>query len=375
MTTNGRTDPGGVVHSYVREMLELNPMWQAQDILRRRREIFGAPPATIGSGATGSTSAVAESRKAARLQQRARRSLDLLRERFYELPRDQLVAHVKAIDHPELPQYATMARRFKAVAKHRLLLLKIQQDNPDVKFTYSLLQGLIAPAAEAAALREQYMEAIQAENRVKSARQAAREFARDYPQIVQLQPDWFDLLTQSKRKFSSGNAGGLSAGPGGFTRANAKYLWVVFIVLLAVAKGFYRANRGTSPSSAQPPAAEISPNSTAAISPQPTVETDTSSTRTLQSQMEAARARREKLDAQIRRRRQQQAEREAQEEEAFRRRMESLRRSMNVIKGEPQSSTGPTDGAETEGRLPGGGEFVPGRPQMPDWMVRPPGRR
>ena len=78
------------------------------------------------------------------------------------------------------------------------MLVGVGNETGDPKFTYSLLNSLVCPAAQAGALREQYIEAIVEERRVVPACKMVKNFVTRHPEIYRLERDWFDLLLDAE---------------------------------------------------------------------------------------------------------------------------------------------------------------------------------
>ncbi|WP_404310631.1 hypothetical protein [Neorhodopirellula lusitana] len=204
-------DPSGsasaaVAKAYVREMLDFNPMWDAPQIMRRRREVWGGT--AVGQNVAGNTvtlSGAADAEADQLLRNRARKCLEVLQEKFYELPPEKLNQYIRALQNDRLPEYAAAAVRFQKAASVRDVLLTSQVETGDAKFSYSLQQCMVRPAAEGGALREQFIEAIIAERRVKPACEAVKKFLSAHPKVYALERDWFDLLTDpaNQREWSA----------------------------------------------------------------------------------------------------------------------------------------------------------------------------
>ena len=196
-----------IAKAYVREMLDLNPMWQSPEIMRRRREIWtggkaagvatknGRPVADHLPG-NGLAEIVSRSDPQAdqRLRNRARRCRERLEAEFYQLPDEKLDQYLRFLQSDRLPEFAAKASHLRRVADQRSVLMGVGNETGDQKFTYSLLTSLICPAAQAGALREQYIEAIVTERRVVSACKMIKNFVARHPEIYHLERDWFDLL-------------------------------------------------------------------------------------------------------------------------------------------------------------------------------------
>ena len=201
-----RPNVDAVASAYVREMLDLNPVSQSAQIIRRRRELWR--PDEVPRDSVGQSDPRAE----AKLRQRAMQCLEALQEKFYELPEDKVEQYIGFLEQERLPEFAVRAARFREVAKHRNLLIRINNETQDRKFSYSLLHGLVKPAAEAGTLHEQYIESIRNEGRIGHAVRMIDELLTSYPSVYELERDWFDAIRDVRKR--SGGLFGRESGVG-----------------------------------------------------------------------------------------------------------------------------------------------------------------
>jgi hypothetical protein len=189
---NQSSNSGGVVATtYIREMLELNPMWQAPQIIRRRHELWrGYEAPVLAPNASLPVDTTADQR----LRNRARQCLESLQTNFYQLPETKLWQFIGALESDRLPEYAATAARLRAVANVRGELIDTLRETTDAKFAYSLQRALVSPPAESGTLREQYIESLISERRIAKAIEMVRRYVSVHPQIYELERDWFDTL-------------------------------------------------------------------------------------------------------------------------------------------------------------------------------------
>ncbi|MFK8112881.1 MAG: hypothetical protein AB8B91_11795 [Rubripirellula sp.] len=191
-----------IAKAYIREMLELNPMWESAKIVRRRRELWigdeASPVRRSGASslaaAMGAAAPDVDEQADLRREQRAHRCLEKLQAEFYQIPKKKLDEYIRFLQHERLPEFSAKAKRLAAVATVRDELLQVEQETSDPKFTYSLLQCLVCPASQAGSLKELYIESIIAEGRVKAGCRMVRAFVERHPAIYQLERDWFNLF-------------------------------------------------------------------------------------------------------------------------------------------------------------------------------------
>ncbi|TWU16369.1 hypothetical protein [Allorhodopirellula heiligendammensis] len=243
---SGGDVPTSVAKAYVHEMLDFNPMWDSQQIIQRRREIWGGDPSIATSQGVGTAAPSAQQR----LRDRARQCLDKVQEEFYQLPDAKLRQYLRTLHSDRLPEYAAIAARLQAATELRDTLLKVNAETGDPKFAYSLQQSVVRPAAEGAALREQYIEAICDERRVKPACAMVHQYVSDHPEVYALERNWFDMLLDPTNQNawaashpSRNHTGRLTLGGSG------KWVFVALIVLSSVARLSSMVSRDSSSSS------------------------------------------------------------------------------------------------------------------------------
>lgn len=208
-----------VAKAYIQEMLELNPVWQSPQIIRRRSELWSGV-AVEGSRAKATSTVTSPTARSVattenvpvaevagqdplqqqRVRQRCKRCLDRLQSEFYTLPEDKLDAYLRYLENSRLPEFAEPADRLRRVADQRPALLEIATTNSDRAFSDALLSSLVSPVATAEQLREQYIERIARERRVKRACANIARIIQRHPQIHELEPDWFDVLLDRKNR-------------------------------------------------------------------------------------------------------------------------------------------------------------------------------
>lgn len=235
-----------VARSYVREMLDLNPMFQSPQILRRRRETWHhsdasdtTPAATVSNSPTSPINRASASigrPSEGEFSARAKACLEKLRTKFYELPDETLQKYLRVISSPRVPQYAAVSARLRAVAAQRQTLLQVPEETGDVKFAYSLQFAMIGTAAQGGALREQYIESLIAERRVAEGAKIVKMFIERHPTVYAIDHDWFDaLIDPENQRDWSANYSTLSRARRMFARPKwSSVAWAVFIAMVII---------------------------------------------------------------------------------------------------------------------------------------------
>ena len=189
MSSDQESSTTGISSAYVREMLELNPVSQSAQIIRRRRELWRPNEKPRNAAAQ-----VVDPRTAARLRDRGKQCLNALQQNFYSLPAQKIEQYLQFMEQDQLPEFAVHVAKFRKVLRYRKALVQLDREMPDKKFAYSLLHGLVKPAAEAGALHEQFIESVRHERRSKTATKMISEFVQRYPALYELEKDWIDAI-------------------------------------------------------------------------------------------------------------------------------------------------------------------------------------
>ncbi len=237
-----------IASAYVREMLDLNPIFQASQIMRRRRELWGvvAADATLLGHATAAAIESPQNPDAdAKLRERAKQCLDVLQSKFYQLPAEKLNQYLGFLESKRLPEYAAIAARLRAAANCRETLIAAATETNDPKFAYSLQHSVVRPPAESGALKEQFIESIIDERRVVPAIKMVRKYVAAHPDVYALQRDWFKILLDPENHTAWAKKYSLR------TRANQSSGLKVVVIgsffVLVIAANFAQDPKKTSP--------------------------------------------------------------------------------------------------------------------------------
>lgn len=225
-----------IATAYVREMLDLNPIYQSPQILRRRREIWGVgqPANALAKSASGANLMV-DPESEREFRARAKTCLDKLRTKFYEIPDESLAKYLRIISSNRVPEYSATSKRLRAIAPHRPTLLRAFEETGDVKFSYSLQFAMIGTAARAGALREQYIESLIADRRVAEGCKTVQTYVERHPEIYQVDHDWFDaLLDPSNQRNWSSSYSNVSRIRRFFARPKSNLTVVLIFIALSV---------------------------------------------------------------------------------------------------------------------------------------------
>ncbi|WP_436715278.1 hypothetical protein U8335_22090 [Roseiconus lacunae] len=196
--------------AYLKEMLQLNPVLQSGEIIRRRRQWRNTNFATTADASNTKPPSFSQRHRTAteslssddleRLRERAWRYLDRLHKQFYSLPEETLNRYITLLHHAQIPEFAERAERFRQVARHRNAILEFSLNTNDQPFAEALQKALIAPVSVAGQIWERYIDSMISAKRVNQRARRVRKFVDQYPAIYQLDQAWFDELLNRRNQ-------------------------------------------------------------------------------------------------------------------------------------------------------------------------------
>ena len=180
---------------YLRTVLSLDVDVSADTIIRRRAEFLQGEPALLEAEAAGDDDC--------ELETIFRRRLRQLRGEFWNLPTEKLNQQLEQLQQVKHPPTVTAARHLARVAPHREALARLNsQPKANHVFLDALKRVLIAPAAEASAVREKQLGWMRPEQNAYHARarlaiqQTIKIIRRESPEVFELEANWLTELAQ-----------------------------------------------------------------------------------------------------------------------------------------------------------------------------------
>ncbi len=209
---------------YAQAMLRLNPYNSAQQIVEQRARYLG-----LENQASTKPGADAE---LPRRRQTAEAALAEIRSDFWLSPLPQIQSRLAALKLEGMPDLAASATRIARAAEVRPEFERLYAEHKiDKQFVDALRQILVLPPTAAGQRKDQQEEELSRWRKRRSAKKTVRLINRNYPQIYQLDREWFNHIATASRIASTN----CSAGPvKGSSASNQTWLWllVVFISLL-----------------------------------------------------------------------------------------------------------------------------------------------
>ena len=195
-------------HRYLRRMFQLNPMWQATEVidLRSRALKIERLDRAHSNGDRMDVQA---------LRQAAKRQVADLQAEFWKMPLGDLKRQLEAIDVRQLPDLAPVVGRLRTVASCRGEFPRLaQEDWMDLKLLNAFRAAAVLPPTEAGYAREAFLARVHDKKDLRRIQYAARKIQSEYPVLFALEHDWFKTLSKHKlhRTSANDNGGGLSIG-------------------------------------------------------------------------------------------------------------------------------------------------------------------
>lgn len=187
---------------YAREMLLLNPLEEADQILHRRLRLI--------KPATSKQQFADEPDSDLTQKERVSEQLDKLRSSFWSLDDQKLQQRLKAIDTRPFPQLAIFHSKLKSVAECRPLFQQLKA-HPRCfpEFYDKFCKLVIAPPAKAVTLRMKFLEESRRGlmsprfPKPKKYRQLAQIIKKEFPQLYELEKVWINQLLAKRNRIST----------------------------------------------------------------------------------------------------------------------------------------------------------------------------
>jgi hypothetical protein len=182
---------------YLARALQLNPLRQAEDLLRLRRRFHGLETADA-PGEAGSE------------QLRARREtvtaqFEELREKFWTLTPAELEAAFQQISAARFPDLEQGVQRLRVLAEYRPgLALLAQHKHFDGELFSHMKRILVLPQRQAEAIREKALRELDTRAKIRKAKRMIALLRKRSPEIHRLEAAWFERLAKAKPTATSG---------------------------------------------------------------------------------------------------------------------------------------------------------------------------
>jgi hypothetical protein len=177
---------------YAQAMLRLNPYNSAQQIVEQRARYLG-----LESQASTKPGGDAE---LPRRRQTAEAALAEIRSDFWISPLPQIQSRLVALKLEGMPDLAALATRMARAAEVRPEFERLDAEHKINKpFVDALRQIVILPPAAAGQKRDQQEHEPWRWRKGLSAKKTVRFLNRHYPQIYQLEREWFNHIASASR--------------------------------------------------------------------------------------------------------------------------------------------------------------------------------
>ncbi len=182
---------------YLAAVLQLDPLRQADQILRRRREYFGTPVPVDEQPAADHAEA------GQRLQ--ATTALDAVRTSFWTLDQEHLVQALNSLNVAPFPDLQVAAARLHVVARHRSdiaenLVVASKCTAADREVIDRLRRLWVSSARDALLIKQEFLNRLSHPEVLLAARRVVSVLRRQFPDLHRLEADWIDLFLPPSRR-------------------------------------------------------------------------------------------------------------------------------------------------------------------------------
>lgn len=167
-----------------------------------------------------------------------RDQIQLIQREFWKLPLDRLEEMIQALDAANFPELRPIVNRLRTVAESRVEFPKLGQfQGMDMGLFNAFKAIVVLPPGDAVRARSQFVRSIQDKKRLKSVQNGVFLIQKEFPQLMELEKDWFTSLS----KMTSGSLQAGTAGLDSIKIAFASILelpwytwWIAAMVIKAI---------------------------------------------------------------------------------------------------------------------------------------------
>lgn len=182
-----RDDPARV-RRYLVRVFETSFDEGPQKLMALRAKFLGLKH--VASDTSGDDHAEAMKRR-----EQAEKQLRVLRRSFWTMDLNELGGRLKGIDCSGFPDLNDAVNKLRRTAKHRKLFPQlVQHEGFHSDLFQAFKQVVILSPKEAAPIKEKIVLKARRSNKLKKFRLMIAAVRADFPELYQLEADWFDLI-------------------------------------------------------------------------------------------------------------------------------------------------------------------------------------
>ena len=206
---------------YAQALLRLNPYQSAQQIVEQRARYL-----RLENQASTKPGADAE---LPRRRQTAEAALAKIRSDFWISPLPQIQSRLAALNLEGTPDLAAAATRLARAAKVRPEFERLDSEHKiNKQFVDALRQIVVLPPAAARQTKDEQENQPWRWRKGLSAKKTMRFINKNYPQIYQLEREWFDHIASTNRVVLASRSARTVEGQ---SESNKHWLWFFFVVI------------------------------------------------------------------------------------------------------------------------------------------------
>lgn len=178
---------------YLKQVLTLNPLAEAETILDRRHRF-------LGIAVRQPLTRTADEGKSSEQRAIARRVIDEVRTKFWNMPLESLRSQLDAVDFRPFPELKMAADRLRLVATFRPDFPRLAQHPKTHLSLFGFFKNaVVLPPREAGAYKERCLQNLSASDALKVCQKMVRMMQKEFPDLYQLEPDWLGQVLKLKR--------------------------------------------------------------------------------------------------------------------------------------------------------------------------------
>lgn len=178
--------------AYVVEMLQRNPLYEAEWIVDSRSAFLGLGSRRVAESPTPDHSAQRD---------RLQADIDAVRNQFWTLALDDLLQRITGLDGSRFPELQPALRRLRTVAGLRVEFPRLAtHKRAYLPLVHALKRCAVLPPRESSQVKEQFLMTHSRSGDLPAAREAVEMMRREFPALFELEADWLKTIEQLRAR-------------------------------------------------------------------------------------------------------------------------------------------------------------------------------
>jgi hypothetical protein len=211
---------------YLQRMLKLNPLNEADDAVRLRNRFLGIATSTVAADSSAE--------ETLKLRESLLKRIDRIRDAFWTADSEALQRNLTSLNvsrHPDLR--ATVERLLRALEVRPQFPQLLDHRSTDANLFNVFKRAAIMPRKDAAELKQRLLAKVRTRDQRRRVSRMAKRVKRSFPDLYELEPEWWDQLLSFKSSilYLPANVLGRIGGEIPESAGVGVFLWGMFLLM------------------------------------------------------------------------------------------------------------------------------------------------